>query len=144
MKTKQNAVFYALLAVFLLVLGFIYKEWYCFVGAVIIGACAFYWIFKITKQENDKIKEKKNTIYLHTKRKGYFGGYELVGYKRGKQVLKPIYYKQPLYRKNGRTYWKGTPTDDDEFEAVKQDPKELRAYNYWVRRLNRRNRKKKI
>ncbi|MCX6742065.1 MAG: hypothetical protein NTX24_02730 [Candidatus Pacearchaeota archaeon] len=144
MKTKQSVVFYMLLAVFLLILGFIYKEWFCFVGAGIIGICAFYWIWKSIKQASDKIKEKENTIYLHTRKKGYFGGYEFVGYKKGKRILKPIYYKQPLYTKGNDTYWKGTRVGDDLFDKMMSDPKELRTYNYWVRRLNRRNRKKKI
>ncbi|MCX6742046.1 MAG: hypothetical protein NTX24_02635 [Candidatus Pacearchaeota archaeon] len=128
MKTKQNAVFYSLLAVFLLVLGFIYKEWFCFVGAGIISVCAVYWIWK-------SIKEGKKRS----------GTWEFKGHRNGKEVWKPIRYKQPLYRVRKRIYWKGHPTDDDIFQRImQQDPKELRAYNYWVRRLNRRNRKKRV
>jgi len=68
--------------------------------------------------------------------------------REGKRILKILkrktfhkHYRQPLYRIGDRTYWKGIPIDDDEFEAVKRDSKELREYNYWVRRLNRRRRK---
>lgn len=45
----------------------------------------------------------------------------------------------PLYRKNNKIYWKGIPTDDDEFCMVMDIyPEEYKQYNYWIRRLNKR------
>jgi hypothetical protein len=41
---------------------------------------------------------------------------------------------KPLYRKGNRVYWKGIPVDDDDFEAVRKNPAELRQYNFWVRK----------
>ena len=56
--------------------------------------------------------------------------------KDGREV--EIHYKKPLYRRDGRTYWKGIPTDDDDFSAVMADRDEVRAYNFHVRKSNRR------
>ena len=50
-----------------------------------------------------------------------------------------IRYKKPLYRINGRVYWKGIPVDDDEFDMLRQyHPEEIRAYNYHVNKANKR------
>lgn len=51
-------------------------------------------------------------------------------------------WRRPLYRIEGRVYWKGIPVDDDEFEAVRMNKRELNEYNYWVKKLNRRNKKR--
>ena len=67
--------------------------------------------------------------------------------------MEKVHYKKPLYRKNGRTYWKGIPTDDDKLsQLMDNNPEEVRAYNkcvriadrkrnYWIKRRNqiRRN-----
>lgn len=45
---------------------------------------------------------------------------------------------KPLYRIGKEPYWKGTRVSDDQFEWVRQNPEELRQYNYWVRKSNRR------
>lgn len=49
---------------------------------------------------------------------------------------------RPLYRRGGQIYWKGIRVNDDEFEAVRQNRAELRQYNYWVRKLNRRRKRR--
>lgn len=50
---------------------------------------------------------------------------------------------KPLYRKGKTIYWKDMPVHDDEFESVRENPAELRQYNYWVRKLNRRLRRRR-
>ncbi len=64
------------------------------------------------------------------------------GQKKSKTKDKKQTFKKwrgkPLYRKGGRAYWKGIPVDDDEFESVRQNPAELRQYNFWVKKLNKR------
>lgn len=65
----------------------------------------------------------------------------IVKKKRKKNVWK--WRGKPLYRKGHRVYWKGVPVDDDEFEAVRMDKRELRAYNSAVRRANSRIRRRK-
>ena len=53
--------------------------------------------------------------------------------------MEKVHYKKPLYRKNGRTYRKGIPTDDDEFsQLMDNNPEEVRAYNQCVRIANRK------
>ena len=72
--------------------------------------------------------------------KGLFEGDKFRRYrttKDGRQVER--YYKKPLYRKNGQVYWKGIPIHDDEFDFLMQgSPEELLAYNFHVRKANRR------
>ena len=47
MKSLQLAILNSILAIFLLILGFIYKEPYSFIAAVILALCSFYWILKL-------------------------------------------------------------------------------------------------
>lgn len=47
-------------------------------------------------------------------------------------------WRKPLYRIGKRVYWKGIPVDDDEFEAVRMDNKELREYNSYVKKYRRK------
>lgn len=56
----------------------------------------------------------------------------------GKKQRSKRWRGRPLYKVNGITYWKGIRVDDDLFENVRCDPKELKAYNFWVRKLNRK------
>ncbi len=42
----KYAIFYTLLSLGLAIAGIITKEYYWFIGAIIVGACAFYWIRK--------------------------------------------------------------------------------------------------
>lgn len=57
-----------------------------------------------------------------------------------KKHNKIIYWRgKPLYHVGKRVYWKGIPVDDDAFnERVRQNSLELRQYNFWVRKTNRR------
>ena len=60
MNTKQSAILYAILAVFLLTIGFVYKEPVAFVGAVliVISGLSFHWIFKPHKKSRKKPHKK--------------------------------------------------------------------------------------
>jgi hypothetical protein len=85
----------------------------------------------ISKEQYEKLRKKSFWQRIKNFFRRFFGIRDnSVKYWRGR----------PLYRKNGRTYWKGTPIDDDEFEGYRQNPREMKQYNYWVRKLNRRNR----
>lgn len=46
----KYAIFYTLIASGLAIAGLITQEYYWFVGAIIVSACAFYWIGKEWKK----------------------------------------------------------------------------------------------
>jgi heme O synthase-like polyprenyltransferase len=46
-----QSVIYTLIALILFIIGFKTSEWFYFVGAVIVGFCAFYWIWKSLKNK---------------------------------------------------------------------------------------------
>jgi len=46
----KYAIFYTILALGLAIVGAITKEYYWFIGTIIVGACSFYWIRKEWKK----------------------------------------------------------------------------------------------
>lgn len=84
--------------------------------------------YKAFKKQHEQQGNGFNTIYQF--------------YKKRRRRNSGIRWKgKPLYRVEGRVYWKGIAVDDDEFEVVRINPKELKQYNYWVKKLNRRKRR---
>lgn len=90
--------------------------------------------------------KKVGSYFLQTKWQ-----YDLPEYVNGREVndwefvkgdlWKPIIYKRPLYRKGRDLYWKGIRVGDELFdERMRSNPRELRQYNFEVKRLNRKRR----
>ncbi len=46
----KTSISYTLTALILYIIGFFTLDWYWFVGAIIVSACVFYWIWKDGKK----------------------------------------------------------------------------------------------
>ncbi len=47
----KHAIIYTLTGLGLAIAGFITKEGYWFIGAILVSACAFYWIWKAKRRK---------------------------------------------------------------------------------------------